>query len=379
MRRLGRAVASAALIGLCGLCGPFGSSEGRASLHHPDEPMAVPVTSAGEPEALPFDEFSRRRAVLTNMLNPNRALVNPDNPSEKSERGRAFDRIEKAQKNAKRTPEQSAALAADLIRVGKAGEAAGVFQRRDGFLVNVTLAHAFAAQADWRQASNYLAIANDPEDSPPPKALPGVTPAQLAWQLKLNRGPLKTLFDTRRAAVGRKESPEDERPDPIFPVDWTATGPDGLISPAEKAKLPPDALAVAQQLLLWFPADPRLYWLLAEVFAARGEFAEAQKILDECAWSMTYSNRKLLMQHRESITKAARDAAAKVNTDDPAPPDVPFTLGAVWVYFGVVGVIALFALVRALTKPSPSDPRSGPGGRQAGKNERNPNDCGPVG
>ncbi len=40
-------------------------SDGRASLHHPDDPMAIPVSAAGVPEPLPFDEFSRRRAVLT--------------------------------------------------------------------------------------------------------------------------------------------------------------------------------------------------------------------------------------------------------------------------------------------------------------------------
>ncbi len=350
MVRLGIVALGAVVAGLLSL------SEGHASLHHPDDPMAIPVSVEGVPEPLPFDEFSRRRAVLTNVLDPNRPLVNPNNPTEKSDRGKVADRIDKAKKNLKRTPEQSTALAVDLLRFNKPDEAAGVFRRREGFLANITLAHVAAVQGDWGQAFNYLSIANDPEDSPPPATIPGITSAQLAWQLKLNTEPLKKLFESRlkesRAKEARRKEglpaelpPDDELPDPIFPVSFANTI-GGVLAPDEQAKLPPDALAIVQQLVLWFPGDPRLYWLLAEMYAVKGEFVTAQRIMDSCVGGFKYSNRKVLMQHREAVKKAVQDAIVP----DPVPPEPPITLRTVWIYFSVVAAIALFALLRAVVK-----------------------------
>lgn len=357
------------LAAVAGLLVPPG---GRASLHHPDEPMAVTVNAQGVPEPLPFDLFARRRAELTNMLNPDRALVNPNNPGEKSERGRLADRIAAARKNPSRTPEQSVALAVDLLRFGRPEEAAEALRgQRRGFLPNVTLAHVAAAQGEWGQAFEYLDIANES----PPGSVPGTTPAQLAWQVKLNRGPLLRFFRLRweEAKGGKPPAFETQLPDAIFPVDFTnVSGP--ALAPAEQAKLPPDALAVAQQMVLWFPGDPRLYWLLAEVHAAKGMYAEAQRIMDACVEGFKLSNRKVLMQHREAVAKAAKEkgpaapdepllgghSPPPVLADDPPPPQVPFSFGAVWVYFGAVGLIALFALFRALTRKPPGNrPRVG--------------------
>ncbi len=42
----------------------------------------------------------------------------------------------------------------------------------------------------------------------------------------------------------------------------------GRIAPAEKKKLPGDAIEIVEQLLIWMPTDQRLAWLLAEVFNA---------------------------------------------------------------------------------------------------------------
>jgi hypothetical protein len=329
-------------------------SDGRASLHHPDDPMAIPVSTAGVPEPLPFDEFSRRRAVLMNMMDPNRPLVNPNNPSEKTERGKVAERIEKAKHNPARTPEQSVALAVDLLRFGNAAEAPAALKgQRKGFLPNVTLAHVAAAQGEWGQAFEYLDIANEER---PPAAVPGITSAQLAWQMKLNRGALLKLVQSRwkeaRAKDERRREgkpaelpPDDELPDPIFSVDFTKTE-GAALAPDEKAKLPSDALATVQQLLLWFPGDPRLYWLLAEVYAATGEFATAQRIMDSCVESFKYSNRKVLMHHREAVAKAVRD----LTPADPIPPEAPISLRTVALYFGAVAAVALFAGARAVYK-----------------------------
>lgn len=342
-------------------------SEGRASLHHPDEPMAVPVNAQGVPEPLPFDEFRRRRIVLQNAGNPDWPLerTDPSDPTKmrKSDRGVLKDRIDKRRKLRERSELDNVALAVDLLRFRQTDEAEAALKgARRGFLSNITLAHIAIAQntrdhPTWARAFDYLDIANSER---PPAAVPGLTPQQLAWQLQVNRGPLLKLVQLRMEEARGKAAPEGELPDAIFPVDFTnVVGP--ALAPAEQAKLPPDALATVQQLVLWFPHDTRLYWLLAEVYAAKGGFAEAQRIMNECVESLGYSNRKVLMQHREAVTKAAKEKGAAAPdepllgpgdapTDDPPAPQVPFTMNAVWIYFGVVGVIALVALVRAVTK-----------------------------
>src|SRR5262249_9699783 len=50
----------------------------------------------------------------------------------------------------------------------------------------------------------------------------------------------------------------------------------GTLAVAEKAKLPPDALDIVQQLLVWLPDDLRLYWLLGELYNARGGTANIE-------------------------------------------------------------------------------------------------------
>ena len=342
-------------------------AEARASLHHPDEPMAVPVSAAGDPQPLPFGEFGRRRLVLMNAGNPKWPLERPDpnDPAKatRSDRGEVKDRIDARQKLRNPSEVDRVALAVDWLRFGKPDQAAEVLRgTRRGYLPNVTLAHVAAAQTTrdhptWAQAFEYLDIANAER---PPAEFPGLTPQQLAWQVKLNRGALQKLIGLRMREARTDHAPEGELPDALFPVNFADTGADGLLAPAERAKLPPDALAAVQQLVLWFPHDTRLYWLLAEVYAAKGEYRTAQKIMDECAWTLQYSNRKALMAHREAVTKAAATQAAPppdeplFATPDDAPPppapNVPVTFGAVWLYFGAVALVALFAGVRAVMK-----------------------------
>ena len=358
-----------ASIGLVvGLLALAGAPDGRASLHHPDEPFAVPMNDKGEPE-LAFSSFANRRTNLINVSDPKFPLDDPGTKG-RTIRGRTKDRIERLQKLPNRTEQESVTLAVDLLRFRRENEADEPLRnQRRGYLPNITLAHIAAVQGDWARAYTFLDIATE---EPPPKQFPGLKPQELAWQIKLNSGPLKKLFQLRLAEAklaeskGKKSlSPEDELPDAIFGVNFVnAAGAyePGVLAPAERAKLPPDALAAVQQLVLWFPHDTRLYWLLAELYAMKGEFAAADKIMDECAWSLQYGNRKALMQHREAVVRAAKakgpapDEAllAPPTPPPPAPVEdaapVPFSFRTVRIYFGVVAAVALFALVRAITK-----------------------------
>jgi len=120
-----------------------------------------------------------------------------------------------------RTALDNAALAADLLRIGKPDEAEGVLAGdRRGFLPNVTLAHICAVKGDWAKAAEYLSIANEER---PPTELKGLSKAQLDWELKLVRGPLTRLYEARALEARSKVAPENEDVDPIFPVKFVKT------------------------------------------------------------------------------------------------------------------------------------------------------------
>ncbi len=376
------------------------AADGRASLYHPDTDHpdntgVVPVDDAGAPTPLPFGEFQRRRVILQNVGLPDGPLelLDPNTKQMKlTDRGVVDARIKKARaKGTKgRTEAESVALAVDLLRFGRPDDAQEALRGLpNGFLPNITLAHISIAQDSrdrpgWERADDYLDFANSIAKAKPP-VIRGVSAQNLAWQLKLDRGALAKLVRNRMKESRDKPPPETELPDQLWPVKFVNDAGQyepGALAAAEKAKLPEgdfrEAIATVQQLVLWFPADVRLYWLLGELYAARGEKADAAReekgdldaaleIMNKCVESGRYSNRKVLMDHRELVSKAAQAAqaaqAAAIQLPVEANPPVPFSMGAVWIYFGVVGVVALFALVRAVTKKG-----KGSGGA-----------CGPVG
>jgi hypothetical protein len=148
----------------------------------------------------------------------------------------------------------------------------------------------------------------------------------------------------------------------------------GALAAAERAKLPPDAIPIVQQLLFWFPQDARLYWLLGELYAADGNLAAADTIFDQLTWGRQYGNRKALMDHRQVVREALKVQPKKTAAEDvplvqpptppdeapPPPPPPPISMRTVWIYFGVVGLVAVFAFIRAMAR-------------------RGKGDCGPVG
>jgi hypothetical protein len=55
----------------------------------------------------------------------------------------------------------------------------------------------------------------------------------------------------------------------------------GKIAAAEKAKLPPNAILIVQQLLIWMPDDQRLFWLLGELLNADGNIEGAKTVFSD--------------------------------------------------------------------------------------------------
>ncbi|HJZ57225.1 MAG TPA: hypothetical protein VKE74_19805, partial [Gemmataceae bacterium] len=204
----------------------------------------------------------------------------------------------------------------------------------------------------------------------------GLTKAQRDWQAKLDRDYVWAYYreHQKEAAVSPRPALEAEDVLPLFPVEQagkTSPGPvrfvneaghyePGRLAAAEKGKLPPDAVAVVQQLLLWFPTDTRLFWLLGELYAADGDVSSARTIFDKCVNARQYGNRKLLMDHRAAVLAALETRKPPAEPPPPAedaqPPTeptaqpVPIGLGAVWIYFGVVAAIVVLAAVRVLVR-----------------------------
>src|SRR5262249_40453252 len=114
----------------------------------------------------------------------------------------------------------------------------------------------------------------------------------------------------------RLRQPRDSQElDDLFDVRFV--GEDGQFTPgklgaAQRKKLPSDALAVAQQLALWLPADGRLPWQLAELANAHGDVKTAAAILDGCVTEFGMHAAEL-RRHRQ-LARAAADALAKDTT-----------------------------------------------------------------
>ena len=96
----------------------------------------------------------------------------------------------------------------------------------------------------------------------------------------------------------------------------------GRISTEELKKLPPDAIAIVQQLLIWFPGDARLYWLLGELLNAEGDVSSAATVFDECLWTRRY-DAPLLREHRQVVQQANASQAPFLGSLEPSAPEPP--------------------------------------------------------
>ncbi|HZY90642.1 MAG TPA: DUF3299 domain-containing protein, partial [Gemmataceae bacterium] len=74
-------------------------------------------------------------------------------------------------------------------------------------------------------------------------------------------------------------------------------------------RLPSGAVAQAQQLALWLPADARLLWQLAELAAAHSDVATAAAMMDGCVTEFGLRD-PTLRDHRRAM-RAAADERAK--------------------------------------------------------------------
>jgi tetratricopeptide (TPR) repeat protein len=117
-----------------------------------------------------------------------------------------------------------------------------------------------------------------------PAELPSMTKAQTAWLLRVEKL-LGQLLRERLLESNQKTPGQALTVDDLFGVQFV--GPSGkyeagTLAAEQKAKLPADAVALVQQLVLWFPNDAPLLWLLGELYNANGQIREALDIFKQC-------------------------------------------------------------------------------------------------
>ncbi len=204
-------------------------------------------------------------------------------------------KLEAAARSRPLSADEAADLGALYVRLGQPQKALGVLrpaarQHPTHFRLAANLGTAWQLAGDLEQAAAAL---DDALQLAPPRWREAE-----GYHLKLVRLRLKEGKSAKDAAA----------PDDLFGVRFVGESgkPEpGRIAAAQRKKLPADAVAVAQQLALWLPADGRLLWLLGELANASGDVRTAANILDGCVTEFGMASPDL--RARRQLYRAAAD------------------------------------------------------------------------
>ncbi len=167
----------------------------------------------------------------------------------------------------------------------------------DDFKITANLGTAWQLEGDYAQASRVLQEAV--------RKAPDRFKRAEEYQLKL-------------VQLRQKDGKTIESFDDLFGIAFTSEKGEikaGQIDPLQRKKLPNDAPEIVQQLLLWFPQDGRLLWLLAEVANARGDTRTAASVLEGVVESgITCKDAR----ERRRVYRAESDRIAKLPDDEHA-------------------------------------------------------------
>jgi hypothetical protein len=207
-------------------------------------------------------------------------------------------RLEKAAALGKLTADELADLGALYIRLGQAGKAVELLrtaqrEHPQHFRILANLGTAWQLENDLNQSAACLEEAV--------RLAPG------KFQ-KAEEAHLKLVRLRARQPAGFTEL------DDLFGLRYL--GPSGQyeagkLAVEEQKKLPADAVAIAQQLALWLPADARLLWQLAELANAHGDVRTAAAIMDGCVTEFGLASAEL--RRRRQLLRAAADELARLD------------------------------------------------------------------
>jgi tetratricopeptide (TPR) repeat protein len=295
----------------------------RAGLYNAAEPIEGPVVAQDGVKALGFSQFED---VLSSLIGIGIQPPPGSKQADSLKRRQYLARRDELQAKARAghiTTEERVNLSAYLIRLRQYEEAVQLLepvaaQERQNFMLfaNLATAHQLAGRLD--RALAYLEQTKDVW----PTDWPGLTKEQLKWFRTAEKYHLELVKlryrELARPPSGRSSAGENL--DDLFhgdrgPVRFTGENgryEAGKLAAAERAKLPANALAIVQQLVLWLPEDTRLYWLLGELYNANGDVEAAAKIFDECVGNVRRFSAPDLRAHRMVVQEAKPKIASSL-------------------------------------------------------------------
>ena len=309
----------------------------RAGIYQTVDPVAGPAVTKDAVQPLPARLF---RGDVNTLLSIQVEILpnNAPNVLRQKYLDRRDELLRKA-RTGQATEEELVNLSAALLRLGEADKAVEVLTPRAGrdcrnfmLLANLATANYLADPGSPMKPTGLDDPGRKPRPPDPgrltraldildqafgvwPKEWPGLT----AEQLDFYRRAETTFRDLLRSRRRELAKPPEERTelDPLFgprdnPVRFVGESGQyeaGQLAAAEREKLPKDAAALVQQLLIWLPHDTRLYWLYGELLNAEGDWKAAREVLTECVDARRY-NAKALLEHRQALNSAVEEAAA---------------------------------------------------------------------
>jgi tetratricopeptide (TPR) repeat protein len=263
----------------------------RAGLYNPAEP----------PVAIEKDLSKFLRAQLADLraLGPPDPLAFRELPEQRKDYLAKVQRLRDKQAHGRLTTDELASLGAYLIRLRRTRdgvpdqeEAIQVLEaaRREHprnfyVLANLGTAYQLTGRLDAAESCLQDAEALAPEELRSPERFHLLLVRQRhREQLTLGLAPLDTLFfDANRS--------------PVRYVGESGQWRVGELAEAEKKKLPggsvEEAIAIVQQLLLWFPDDARLLWQLGELANAQGDLRAAHLAMNSAVYDFRLSTPEL--------------------------------------------------------------------------------------
>jgi tetratricopeptide (TPR) repeat protein len=180
------------------------------------------------------------------------------------------------------------------------------------FLVLLNLAAAYGGDVQPDRPARHLETAVDYQKQALkawPTSWAGWGREHLAWYRRCERLQL-ALWEARlnEAEAGKPAPPGLYVAQDLFPG-LRFVGPGGAYEPGALAvemwdTMPPDAVLLVLQLVLWWPDDTQLYWLYGELQGVNGQIEEALTVFDELVNARALQAPEL-RAHREAFKAVA--------------------------------------------------------------------------
>ena len=349
----------------------FPKSPLQAGLYLPAAPTQGPEVSGQAIKPFPFSQF--RRDVLEDLLR----VGNPQPPESAARQKflKSKDELQAKQRRVLLSQEEQVNLSGYLIRLRQFQEAIDLLtpaatRECRNFMIFSNLATAEQQIGHFERAISHLGQAQDVW----PSTWPGMTAEQLRWYRQVERYQLRLL--RQRWAETRRLGKPPSGLDPLFtkdgqPVQYIGDNGQyevGKIAAIERDKLPPDALAIVQQLLIWLPDDVLLYWQMGELLNATGDVTSAATVFDDCVWRRRLDDPEL-RQHRQVVAEVAQAKSQEPATEpdnveeSPGPTAVSawlpdrnklWTVGSI---FAIIVLVMIYFQIREFRRRRAATPR----------------------